>query len=936
MKQFKTWAVLVLGMFTFACSEDDYVPTPNGSLPMQMGMAVKENGEIQIQTRGTEVAPLPQKFKMRCDNGAVLNGFAATTNYIVPHYTVEKREDVVMTGDNAGAEASRGQVATTAEFHSDYGLIAFQYPSSQSFTTSGSTMLPRVKNEQVLRSRGWMTKEYWPGPEYKLTFFAYAPYSGTINGLGYSGNLTITDENTHLGEPEFDYCVPYDVPRQKDLLVCADTVDVRGDYNMIRTLHFRHALSCIQIVVGDQMAPCKVTQIQISGVYGRGHYKYADDEWSQVDKDAAGNARTERWTYTLTPSPAIQIFATDQNRVINDGEYSFFCMPQTVPQDAKLKIWINDGQEHVLESDLAGHIWEKGCTISYFLATADTKGTYILETSTPGTFDINTERWSDWIYVKSYHQTYYGSVNAIPWEADYQLDGDTTHYQVAKGYVTNLQSYFGQGDNKLYGNGTSSFNDQNIIRAYMLAQTPLDTCSVDNEHTQKLRAATPKSGYDLSTYKGTANCYVVNAPGTYKFPLVYGNGLDENGDVTAAINAGDTYRDYQGEVIETPYIYDKYDTHDACIVWQDAPGLIKPASVVVSTPNSDGRSTYLEFEVPQETICQGNAVVAVRDHSGVILWSWHIWVTDYDISTTISPTATLGIRNRDDISRYMSQKPLGWCDAVRRYCKPRKTTFNFRQISQETNEVTATASVSISQTEGYLDFPLRCTYYQWGRKDAMPPCHRDYSYHCTPLYDNRDESNSYAYNFEPYSAGYLNDHYWEAIAHPNYFYCSSQHFWSSDGAHIHYDLWDIGCTDNSYKNEMTKKTVYDPSPPGFVVPPSLTYTGMTRNGTNQGGGDMFVTGNWGREPVKGKDRAGWLISLSGGQSGFYTYFPAFGHRSYHYQDVREWDVNGYYWTAQLVNTWYGRSFTLNSGGLYPRQEGVSASEACTVWPVVQQ
>lgn len=39
------------------------------------------------------------------------------------------------------------------------------------------------------------------------------------------------------------------------------------------------------------------------------------------------------------------------------------------------------------------------------------------------------------------------------------------------------------------------------------------------------------------------------------------------------------------------------------------------------------------FYIGKETINQGNAVIAVRDDSSNILWSWHIWVTSSDWST---------------------------------------------------------------------------------------------------------------------------------------------------------------------------------------------------------------------------------------------------------------------------------------------------------------
>ena len=75
------------------------------------------------------------------------------------------------------------------------------------------------------------------------------------------------------------------------------------------------------------------------------------------------------------------------------------------------------------------------------------------------------------------------------------------------------------------------------LRLYLRALT--DPVPDPNVHTQALRSRTPVTDFDLSTYnvaagstvaRTTANCYVVQAPGTYIFPLVYGNAL-RNGSI---------------------------------------------------------------------------------------------------------------------------------------------------------------------------------------------------------------------------------------------------------------------------------------------------------------------------------------------------------------------------------------------------------------------
>ena len=83
----------------------------------------------------------------------------------------------------------------------------------------------------------------------------------------------------------------------------------------------------------------------------------------------------------------------------------------------------------------------------------------------------------------------------------------------------------------------------------------------------------------------------------------------------------------------------------AKVLWEDVPGLILadengylPAliqgtgsSVIGGIDPQNSYSTYqLVFQVPNTlSRLSGNAVIGVYDTQGVLMWSWHIWVTDY-------------------------------------------------------------------------------------------------------------------------------------------------------------------------------------------------------------------------------------------------------------------------------------------------------------------
>lgn len=96
---------------------------------------------------------------------------------------------------------------------------------------------------------------------------------------------------------------------------------------------------------------------------------------------------------------------------------------------------------------------------------------------------------------------------------------------------------------------------------------------------------------------GTANCYIVSTSGTYKFSSVKGNGTTSVGSVASVEVLWETFG--TDVVPSVGDLISEVGYQDGCIVFHTA-------------------SAFKE----------GNAVIAAKDTSGKILWSWHIWLTD--------------------------------------------------------------------------------------------------------------------------------------------------------------------------------------------------------------------------------------------------------------------------------------------------------------------
>lgn len=235
---------------------------------------------------------------------------------------------------------------------------------------------------------------------------------------------------------------------------------------------------------------------------------------------------------------------------------------------------------------------------------------------------------------------------------------------------------------------------------------------------------------DLSGGGETANCYLINGAGSYRLPIIKGNGAK------GLILSGDT--------AELP------GATQARIIWQDS-------EIIASVGVHKG---YLLFDTAV-TWRTGNALIAVTNDAGDVLWSWHIWSTNYVLGS-------------GDIS-------------VMNHKKSR----TYKMMPYALGEVGSTA-----------------LFYQFGRKDPFP---------------QRSASNTA-------SGGNLS----KSIQHPDVYYTNSGSDWCSESRT---DWWDTGC--NTYNSSSTtasvlkgNKTIYDPCPAGYRVPPDDAFTSFTTTGCN--------------------------------------------------------------------------------------------------------
>ena len=176
---------------------------------------------------------------------------------------------------------------------------------------------------------------------------------------------------------------------------------------------------------------------------------------------------------------------------------------------------------------------------------------------------------------------------------------------------------------------------------------------------------------DLGSGKGTANCYVITKPGTFKFKAVKGNSQENLSAVTAEV------------LWET---------------WNNAED-VTHNSVIASTALQNG---YVVFSTP-EVLKPGNAVIAARDAGGVIVWSWHIWVPASDIS--VDNHGVYGVammdRNLGALVPATTDGPAPVESFGLTYQWGRKDPFVGPQKANSGNNATvAGTAISVAQTQG--------------------------------------------------------------------------------------------------------------------------------------------------------------------------------------------------------------------------------------------
>lgn len=741
---------------------------------------------------------------------------------------------------------------------------------------------------------------------YRSRWYALAPweaYYGTTGSDGAVSGLVLADASL----PAPQYTVPASVAQQWDLLAAVSATRGINEKEEIG-LTFSHVLAGVRFKRAKDLP---IQGITLSGVYDQATLRMvrlpADGDLSTfTDVDGADAAGTDLWdararvtparTYTLDTAsdgswhngnPADRSQETQFDYI--DTLQTLMMIPQLTPAGAKITVTV-DGT--AFEGDISGHRWLPGRLVTYRI---DEGGElYVLEPST----DVLSVSYSGGLKdlgVKSYKMTPSGGsieYSGVDWKLQMKKSGAWTDvHSVADILDESGNPWINSMPLGGVHSDLQGETQAKTERSYGLDVRAL-ACEISpNEHTRRLRGFPPVGTKDapvdlslLSMPEGaetalktrtaiarsTANCYVVDRPGWYKIPMVYGNAIKDGADNPSAYKYTEYYtsgltqeQQFKTDhtidgVINQPWVSEKYTVDYARLLWQDIPGLV---SEIEATGSGKGER-YITFYVDPATIHQGNAVIAAYTSEGlesgdtgpVVAWSWHIWVTDAPFSAVWTKVV------REDNGSYtqpggyqgvygLMRQDIGSVDGIERRDWDRERSGEFRLVQVEGGvEVGVPREVKLLQkgatTADYDDrdwsYGKYAMSYQWGRKDPYMRNQND-GRKVAPLefaYFTNKGSGSRMYAYD----GRICD-YWSA----------SGGRWVTSGTVLYYQLikdplllsntpdvtgflladrhnWDnsddLGLYGNTvpyssvyYRRFIPVKTVYDPSPLGWCVPP---------------------------------------------------------------------------------------------------------------------
>ena len=628
----------------------------------------------------------------------------------------------------------------------------------------------------------------------------------------------------------------------------------------------------------------KVTNIQITGVYKKGTWQVGENPYGSARWTIDTSAGTGDFSYAPAKTLTGETSPVELNP--DAGGNVFMMLPQQVPAGAKVLLTCEltpAGEStatknmslsvNLLEADgTTPKTWLPGCTYTYTMSLSDFVYVFDYNTATAKNYGTSGSAVAyagtseEDVFIRSYKMDSKGNKTNVNWKIQYQ-----EYESTAVGEGTDHEETWKDGSNgwiHVYDRSTGTYTTE-----VLTTHTGANEGNEDNEKLFKIEVGsimTPVidlsmwDQYQENRWKGrsTSNCYIVAGPGTYRIPLIYGNAWTnghKNPNAYSTTNSGSnllsTFLNYKDVALQSVFIKEdvgRSNVKDAVLIWEEGDGtsrtntggngsnegtVVKVISTIDNAVtgedayNTDNTSAgtltncdYLKFEVDYEHFNYGNAVVGIRDNSNKIIWSWHIWMVDPD--WFLKDNATIDVDGGGHTATYASTN-IGWVDG--NVSVPAKTRSGKARLVQAESDNIITIDATQEKRRAFTTY-FTNVLYQWGRKDPMRGnVNKDdmQSDNGAPrgVAGVKAWSNGFSVTNGTRTVGAL-------IQEPNTIYGTNE----GDlypFATSYFNLWATNLDGPYVANRGTwsffGKTIYDPSPVGYCVPPSKYLTQLSRS-----------------------------------------------------------------------------------------------------------
>ena len=331
-----------------ACNDDNYADGKGNRLVTFSVNAKANGGWSDINgSRSAWMSPQAQQMGEPVEMEGKLNGNSV---YLTSEVTEGFPTD--------NPTFTRGTQITNADGMSSFGVTAFM--GSQKY-------MDHVEIKKFDDSWKPETDYFWLNGK-SLDFYAWYPYNSAEGKNGIPAGMTLNQEDFS----SILYTVPTDVSKQEDLMFAVNKNASEPKDGKATSLDFKHSLAAVKFVVGASPTGTKVTSVALKGVKYKGNLAVTAGN-NGVAQLAWSNLANETREFTQATNKEVK--ENDTDHAITKEAQTFFMMPQTLPDDAKVEVVVEDEKgakvtltgalQDATAAEQAKNKWEAGNTYTY-------------------------------------------------------------------------------------------------------------------------------------------------------------------------------------------------------------------------------------------------------------------------------------------------------------------------------------------------------------------------------------------------------------------------------------------------------------------------------------------------------------------------------------------------------------------------------------------